>query len=140
MVLRWFGATIGRGVNIKPSVNVKYPWQLSIGDYSWIGEGVWLDSLAPIAIGAHACLSQGVYCCTGSHDWTDPAFGLITKPISIENGAWVGARATILPGVTVASHCVITAGSVLSKSTEPDMIYAGNPAVALKKRVIRDAP
>src|SRR6266480_4547747 len=112
LLLRLFGAKIGRGVVVKPGVNVKYPWNIEVGDYSWIGENAWLDSLAPIRIGRNACVSQGVYFCTGNHDWSDPAFGLIVKPIIVEDGAWVGARATVLPGVTVASHSIIAAGSV----------------------------
>jgi putative colanic acid biosynthesis acetyltransferase WcaF len=138
-ILRLFGAKIGTGVVLKPSINVKYPWNLEIGDYSWIGENAWLDSLAPITIGKNACLSQGVYFCTGNHDWSDPTFGLVVKSITIEDGAWVGARATVLPGVTVKSHCIIAAGSVIAKDTEPYMIYAGNPAVAVKARKIRSA-
>ena len=132
--LRLFGARIGKGVVVKPSVNVKYPWKLEIGDHSWIGENTWLDSLAPIIIGSNACISQGVYFCTGSHDATDPAFGLIVKQIVIEDGVWVGARATILPGVTVKSHSILAAGSVIAKDTEPYGIYVGNPAVRVKER------
>lgn len=137
ILLRLFGAQIGEGVVLKPSISVKYPWNLEIGDYSWIGEHAWLDSLAPIRIGKNACISQGVYFCTGNHDWSDPAFGLIVKPIAVEDGAWVGARATVLPGVTVASHSIIAAGSVISRDTEPYMIYAGNPGVKIKERNIR---
>ena len=137
--LRRFGARIGEGVVLKPSINVKYPWNLEIGDYSWVGENAWLDSLAPIKIGRNCCISQGTYFCTGNHDWTDPAFGLIVKPIVVEDGAWVGARAVVLPGVTVATHSIAAAGSVVAKDTEPYMIYAGNPAVAVKKRGLRDA-
>lgn len=136
-VLRMFGAKIGAGVVLKPSINVKYPWNLEIGNNSWIGENVWLDSLAPIKIGNNACISQGVYFCTGNHDWSDPAFGLIVKPIIIEDGAWVGANATVLPGVTVASHSIVAAGTVIAKDTEPFMIYVGNPAVAVKARIIK---
>lgn len=138
-VLRLFGAKIGEGVVLKPAINVKYPWDIQIGNYSWIGEGAWLDSLAPITIGSHVCISQGVYFCTGNHDWSDPAFGLVVKPIVIEDGAWVGARATVLPGVTVRSHSIIAAGTVIAKDTEPYMIYSGNPAVAVKERIIRSA-
>jgi putative colanic acid biosynthesis acetyltransferase WcaF len=137
-VLRLFGAKIGQGVTLKPGINFKYPWHIEIGDHCWIGENVWLDSLAPITIGSHVCISQDVYCCTGNHDWTDPAMGLILKPIVIENGGWVGARSVVLPGVTVASHSIVAAGSVLSKNTEAYMIYAGNPAVPVKKRIIRE--
>lgn len=136
-LLRLFGAKIGKGVLLKPSINVKYPWNLEIGDYSWIGEHAWLDSLSPIKIGNNVCISQGAYFCTGNHDWTDPAFGLIVEEIVVEDGAWIGARATVLPGVTVASHSIVTAGSVIAKDTEPYMIYTGNPAIKVKERKIR---
>lgn len=137
-LLRLFGAGIGGGVTLKPGINVKYPWHVEIGVHSWIGENVWIDSLAPVKIGANVCISQGAYLCTGNHDWTDPAFGLMVKPIIIEDGAWIGAHATVLPGVVIAGGSVITAGSVAARSTEPYMIYAGNPAVAIKKRLIRE--
>jgi putative colanic acid biosynthesis acetyltransferase WcaF len=137
--LRYFGAKVGSGVVIKPGVNVKYPWHLQIGDHVWIGENVWLDSLTAIAIGSNVCISQGAYLCTGNHDWSDPHFGLIVKPIIVEDGVWIGARSTILPGVTLASHSVAAAGSVVSKNLESHTIYSGNPAVAIKKRVIRIA-
>jgi putative colanic acid biosynthesis acetyltransferase WcaF len=138
-LLRLFGAKIGKGVVLKPSLNVKYPWNLEIGDYSWIGEGAWLDSLEKIKIGNHCCISQGVYFCTGNHDWTDPAFELIVNPITVEDGAWVGARVTVLPGVTVGSHSVLAAGSIVSQNTDPNMIYVGNPAQPVKERRIRKA-
>lgn len=137
VALRMFGAKIGKGVVLKPGINVKYPWNLEIGDYTWIGEGAWLDSLAPIVIGNNACISQGAYFCTGNHDWTDPAFGLVIKPIVIKDGVWVGARSMVLPGVTMDSHSILSAGSVMARDSEPYMIYAGNPAVSVKKRTIR---
>jgi putative colanic acid biosynthesis acetyltransferase WcaF len=137
IVLRWFGAKVGTGVILKPGISVKYPWNIEIGDYSWIGENAWLDSLDKITIGAHACISQGAYLCTGNHDWSDPAFGLIVKPITVEEGAWVGARAVVLPGVTIANHSVIAAGAVITGNTEPYTVYSGNPASAIKTRVIQ---
>ena len=137
VLLRLFGAKIGQGVVLKPSINIKYPWNLEICEHSWIGEGVWLDSLAKISIGNNCCISQGVYFCTGNHDWSDPAFGLVVKPIVIEDGAWVGARATVLPGVTVKSHAIVSAGSVLSKDAEAFTIYVGNPAQPSKERKMR---
>lgn len=136
-LLRMFGAKIGKCVLLKPGINVKYPWNLEIGDYSWIGENAWLDSLAAIKIGNNVCVSQGAYFCTGNHDWSDPAFGLIVKPIIVEDGAWIGARATVLPGVTLASHSIVSAGSVITIDTEPYMIYSGNPAVKVKERKVR---
>ena len=134
--LRLFGARIGNKVFLKPGINVKYPWNVEIGDYSWIGERVWIDSIANIKIGNNVCISQDSYLCTGNHDWADRSFGLIVEPIVIEGGAWIGARVLVLPGVTIASHSVITAGSVINKSTEPYMIYSGNPAIKIKKRDI----
>lgn len=136
LLLRCFGAKVGAGVVIKPGINIKYPWNIQIGDHVWIGENTWFDSLAPIEIGNNACISQGAYLCTGNHDWSDPAFGLIVKPIIVQDGAWIGAHAVILPGLTVASHSVLTAGSVLTQSSESYTIYAGNPAVSIKKRVV----
>ncbi len=136
ILLRIFSAKIGKGVTLKPSINIKYPWNLEIGDYSSVGEGSWFDSLAAIKIGSNVCISQGTYLCTGNHDVSDPAFGLIVKPITIEDGAWVGARAIVLPGVTLRSHSVVAAGAVVSKDTEPYMIYAGNPAKEIKMRRI----
>jgi putative colanic acid biosynthesis acetyltransferase WcaF len=134
IALKTFGAKIGKGVILKPGVSVKYPWNLRIGDHTWIGENAWLDSLAPIILKSHVCISQGAYICTGNHDWKDTAFGLIVKPIVIEDGAWVGSRSMVMPGVTIASHSVITAGSVVSKDTEPFCIYTGNPAQKVRER------
>ncbi len=133
-----FGAKIGRNVVVKPGINVKHPWFLTVGDNSWIGENAWIDNTyAPIAIGPNVCISQGVYLCTGNHDWTDPAFGLIERSLTIEEGAWIGAQARVLPGASVASHAVVAAGAVLSKSTEPYSIYVGNPASRTKTRSIK---
>lgn len=122
-VLRLFGARIGRGVVIKPRVRVKYPWRLEVGDHSWIGEGVWVDNLADVRIGANACLSQGAYLCTASHDWSRSSFDLRTAPIVVEDGAWVGARVSIGPGVTIGEGAVATLGLSVVKSLEPWMIH-----------------
>jgi putative colanic acid biosynthesis acetyltransferase WcaF len=133
-LLRLFGAKVGKGVVIKPNVNFKYPWNMTIGDHTWIGERSWFDSLDKIDIGAHVCISQGVYLCTGSHNWKDPSFGLILKPITIEDGAWVGCQSTVTCGVTIGSHSVVAAGSVASKDTPAYMICRGNPAEPIKQR------
>jgi len=142
-VKRWclqiFGAKIGKGCVLKPGLNVKSPWFLTIGDYCFIGERVWIDSLAPVRIGNNVCLSQDVYLCCGNHDWTDPHFGKTVKPIAIEDGAWLATRSTVLFGVTVATQSVVCAGSVLSKNTEPNGIYSGVPATKIKERQIRVA-
>lgn len=133
-LLRLFGASIGTGVVIKPRVVVKFPWKLSIGDYSWVGEDTWIDNLAPVAIGAHACISQGVYLCTGSHDWSLSSFDLITRPIEVSDQAWLGAFSRVAPGVKVGQGAVLALGSVATKPLQPWVIYSGHPAVATKPR------
>lgn len=137
-VLKWFGAKVGKGVVIKPRVNIKYPWRLELGKYAWIGEGVWIDNIAEVRLGAHSCISQGVYLCTGNHDWSDPAFGLIIEPISIGEQSWVGAFSIICPGVNVGEGAVIAAGSVVTKDAKCWMIHSGNPASAIRPRVLSD--
>ena len=138
-VLRLFGAGVGEGVVVKPRVNVKYPWRLTVGDHAWIGEGVWIDSLAPVRIGANACLSQGVMIETGNHDWSRPTFDLVVKEVVVEEGAWAAVRALLLPGARLASHAVLGAGSVLSGETEAYGVYVGVPAVKVRERVIRES-
>jgi putative colanic acid biosynthesis acetyltransferase WcaF len=103
-----------------------------------IGERVWIDSLAQVTIGPNVCISQDVYLCCGNHDWTSPTFMKSVKPITIEEGAWIATRATILPGVTIGSHAVIAAGAIVSSNCEPYQIYVGNPAKPVKERIIRD--
>jgi putative colanic acid biosynthesis acetyltransferase WcaF len=133
-ILRWFGAKVGDGVVIKPRTNIKYPWHLVVGNHVWIGEGVWIDNLASVTLESNSCLSQEALLLTGNHDYKDPAFGLIIKEIRIEEGAWVGARCVVCPGVTLARSSVLTAGSVLQKSSMPDGIYQGCPAIRIRER------
>ncbi len=127
LLLRLFGAQIGCVVVIKPGVRVKFPWRLAVGDYSWIGEDVWIDNLAQVNIGAHCCISQGAFLCTGSHDWRDPTFSLITQPIQIEDGAWVAAQAIVAPGVNIGMGAVLGLGSVATSNLEGGWIYLGCP-------------
>ncbi len=136
MIMRWFGAKIGKGVVIKPRVNVKYPWLLFVENYVWIGEGVWIDNLVEVRIGQSACLSQGAMLLTGNHDYTLSSFDLRVGKITIEAGAWIGARAIVCPGVTCRSHSVLAVNSVATKDLEPYSIYQGNPAQFIKERNI----
>ncbi len=139
LLLRMFGARIGHGVVIKPRVNIKHPWRLSIGHNSWLGEGVWLDNLSDIVIGDNVCLSQGSLLITGNHDYKDVSFSLITRPINIEDGAWIGAGVIVCPGVNVARNTVVTVGSVLTKNTDANGIYTGNPAQKIRTRSLEPA-
>jgi putative colanic acid biosynthesis acetyltransferase WcaF len=133
-LLAIFGAQVGQRVVIKPNVHIKFPWKLKLGDDCWIGESVWIDNLDWVSIGDNSCVSQGVYLCTGSHDWSKPTFDLITKPIVIGEQAWVGAFCKVAPGVKIAPGSVCAMGSVVTKSTGEWEIWAGSPFQKLKDR------
>ncbi len=135
-LLRMFGAKIGNKVTIKPGVNVKYPWHLTIGHHTWIGENVWIDCLVPVTIGNNVCISQGAVLLTGNHNYKKTSFNLIVQSVILEDGAWIGAGAMVNPGVIVASHAVLTSGSVATKNMEAYTVYQGNPAVKIRLRVI----
>ena len=136
-LLRAFGATIGERVVIKPSVEVKYPWHLVVGNDCWIGEQVWIDNLTTVRIGDNVCVSQGVYFCTGNHDWSDEKFGLIIAPIQLMEGSWAGAKCILTPGVTLGRGAIASAGSVVNKGIPEFEVHGGNPAQFLKVRRIR---
>jgi putative colanic acid biosynthesis acetyltransferase WcaF len=135
-VLRLFGAEIGQKVTIKPQVKITFPWKLVVGNHVWLGEECWLLNLEQIIIGSNVCISQRAFLCTGSHNFKLATFDLITLPIKLEDGAWIGAGAWVGPGVTVGSHAVLTAQSVVSKNLEAYGIYRGNPAELVKQRVV----
>ena len=136
-MLRLFGARIGKSVYVKPGVRVKFPWFLTVGDYCWIGEDAWIDNLAEVRIGANVCVSQGAYLCTGNHDWSTSNMKLFRRPIALEEGCWVGARATVCPGVTVGEGAVLSVGSVAVRDVPPWEVWAGHPAIYVRERVIR---
>ena len=137
-LLRLFGAHIGTGIVIHSGVQVKYPWHLVAGNDCWIGERAWIDNLTTVRLGNDVCISQGAYLCTGNHDWTDPAFGLLTRPVSLEDGAWAGAKCVILPGTRLEEGSVVAAGSVASGTIPSFEIHGGNPASFLRTRSVRD--
>ncbi len=134
--LRFFGAKVGKGVVIKPYVNIKYPWFLEIDDYVWIGENVWIDNLGKVKIESNVSISQGAMLLTGNHNYKKAAFDLMIGEITLEEGVWVGAQSVVCPGVTMHSHSILTAGSVLTKDADAYGIYQGNPALKVKERVI----
>ncbi len=136
LLLKIFGANIGSGVLFKPSINIKFPWKLVIGDNCWIGEKVWIDNLDYVIIGSNVCLSQGCLLLTGNHDYTKSSFPYRNKPIIIDDGAWIGGMSLVCSGVKVGSHAILTAGSVATKDLEPWGIYQGNPAVKIRERKI----
>ena len=137
-MLRLFGAKIGKGLVIKPKVNIKYPWFLEIGDHVWIGEEVWIDNLTLVKIESNVCISQGAMLLTGNHNYKKSSFDLITGQITLEDGVWIGAKSVVCPAVTCHSHSVLAVGSIATKDLEPYTIYQGNPAQPIRKRIISE--
>ena len=134
-LLQLFGARIGEGLVIKPRVTIKYPWKLTIGHNVWIGEQVWIDNLAEVTLGSHVCISQGALLLCGNHNYKKQTFDLITGPITIENGVWIGAKSMVAPGITCGSHAVLAIGSVATTHLNPYTVYQGNPATPKMQRV-----
>jgi len=139
-LLRRFGATVGQHVIIRPTARFTYPWHVTIGDYSWIGDDVVFYSLAPITIGQHCVVSQKSYLCTGSHNLNDPHFGLIVAPIVIENGVWVAADCFVAPGVTIGANTVVGARSSVFKSLPAGQVCHGNPCRVVNPRQMNREP
>lgn len=137
-LLRLFGAEVGSGVVIHSEVAVKYPWHLHIGNDCWIGERAWIDCLTTVRMGNNVCISQGCYICTGNHDWADPAFGLIVRPVELKDGAWAAARSVLLPGVTLGEAAIAGAGSVVTNNIPAYEVHTGNPASFSRVRHIRE--
>ena len=135
-LLKLFGAKVGRSVVIKPGVNIKYPWKLVIGDYSWIGEDVWIDNLDQVIIGSNVCISQGAMLLCGNHNYKKTTFDLMVNEIILEEGVWIGAKSVVCPGVTCKTHAILSVGSIANIDLEPYTIYQGNPAKKIRNRVI----
>ena len=135
-ILRAFGAKIGNGTTIKPMVNIKAPWNLEVGDFTWIGEHVWIDNIGKVKIGNNVCLSQGALLLSGNHDYSKDTFDLIIKDITLEDGVWIGSRAVVCTGVTCFSHAVLSVNSVATRNLDAYCIYQGNPAVLVRNRKV----
>lgn len=139
-LLRAFGARIGRGVAIYPSVEITQPWRLEIGDESAVGPGVVLYSLAEIRLGARVTVSQRAHLCAASRDHRRRDFRLERRPIRIGDDAWIAAEAFVGPGVSVGRGAVVAARAVAVRDVEAWVVVAGNPARPVSRREIEAAP
>lgn len=130
-ILRAFGAKIGSKVLIRHRVRIHWPWKLSIGNASWIGEGVWILNLEPVVVGRNVCVSQGVLICTGSHDYGSQTFEYDNGPIEVCDGVWLGARSIVLRGVTVGANSVVGASALVTRDVRPDsLLLAPEPVLS----------
>ncbi len=136
-LLRVFGAKVGKRVVIYPSVNVFFPWTLTIGDDTSIGDGVTLYSLGPMRIGDRVVISQNAYLCGGTHDYESVFFTLIRAPLEVKDDCWICAGVFIGPNVTVGARSVVGAMAAVFRDCDSESIYLGNPAVRIKARVFK---
>jgi putative colanic acid biosynthesis acetyltransferase WcaF len=139
VILRAFGARVGRKVRIRPGVEVTFPWKVSIGENSWIGDNVTLYSLGAISIGDNTVVSQNSYICAADHDYSDPAFAIRARPVTIEDEVWIASDVWVGPGVTIGAGAVVGARSTVTKDQPGAMVCAGSPCKPLKPRVVRNA-
>ncbi len=135
-LLRLFGAQIGKKVKIRSSVKVTYPWKISVGDYSWIGDDSMLYSLGEISIGSHVAIAHKVYLNTGGHEYGKKTFDIFFKPVVIEDQCWITTDVYIAPGVTIGKGTIVSARSSVLKDLPPGKICVGTPAKAIKDRGI----
>ena len=136
LILRAFGAKMGKNSNVYSSTKIYYPANLVMGDNTCLAGDVDCYNVAPIILEDNVTVSQGAYLCTASHDIEASMHQLITAPIVLKDQAWIGARAFIGMGVTIGQGSVVGATASVYKDVEPWIVVGGNPAKFIKKRVI----
>lgn len=137
LVLRIFGAKIGKGCVVYASTKIPAPWNLTMGDISCLGPEVELH-IDKVIIGSKVTISQRTYLCSGSHDVSSLNTPFISAPIIIEDFSWIAAEAFIMMGVTIGEGAVVGARAAVFKNVEPWSIVGGNPARFIKKREIQN--
>jgi putative colanic acid biosynthesis acetyltransferase WcaF len=136
-VLRCFGANIGAHVNTYPSTWIYFPWNLTVGDWSALGEETFIYNLGLVTLGEQVTISHRAQLCAGTHDYSRADLPLLKPPIVIGSQAWICADAFVGPGVTVGAGAIVGARAVVTKNVERWTIVAGNPARTLKKRELK---
>jgi len=134
-LLRLFGASLGKGVRLRSTVRVTYPWKLAVGEYVWVGDDCVLYNLGEIVIGSHVALAHSVYLCTGMHDCTQTDFPIYALPIRVEDEVWLANDVFVGPGVTVGKGAVVGVRSTVLRDLPGGMICYGSPAKPVKPRL-----
>ena len=121
---RWllirFGAKIGKGLYMRPRVNIHMPWKLTMGDYCSVGDMADLLNMESITMGNHVTIGHQAYIAAASHDPRSRTFAYANKPVVIESGVWVATRAFVGAGVTIGENSVIGACATVLKSVPPN--------------------
>ena len=136
-LLRAFGATMGKACHVYPAARIWAPWNLFCGYQATIADGAIVYNPKPVTLGSHTIISQDAYLCGATHDYEDPNFPLISFEISIGDFAWVCARATVQPGVSIGEGAVLALGAIATHDLDPWSVYAGIPARKIKNRTQR---
>lgn len=137
LVLRAFGAQVGKGARVHGSAVIWLPANLALGDHALIGPGARIYNQGRVTIGARSVVSQRAHLCASSHDIADPHFQLVLRPIALGEQCWVAAEAFVGPGVTMHDRSVLGARGVLLGDAQAAGVYAGNPAVCIRQRALR---
>lgn len=138
-VLRCFGAKLGVHVHTYASTKIYFPWNLTVGDWSAIGEDAFIYNLGPVMIGSKVTISHRAQLCAGTHDYTRADLPLLKPPIIVKDQAWICADAFVGPGVTIGEGAIIGARAVAMKDVPAWTIVAGNPAKLIKRRELAEA-
>lgn len=136
-LLRCFGARIGKHVHFYNTSRIYFPWNLSVGDWSAVGEEAYIYNLGQVTIGSSVTISQRAHLCAGTHDYTDPTMPLLKQPITVQDNSWICADAFIGPGVEIGEGAVVGARAVAVKDVAPWTVVAGNPLRVIKQRHLR---
>lgn len=136
LLLRLFGANINWSASVHPTAKIDYPWNLTMGHLSSLGEKSWAYAMAPITIGEKTCIGKDTYLITGSHNISSNRFELMIKPITIGDCCWLTTGVTILQDCHIGDYSVVAANSTVTKNIEPWSVVGGNPAKFIKKRII----
>lgn len=138
LLLRLYGAKIGKACLVCANVKIWMPWNLELGDYVAIGKGVEIYNFGKVSIGNQSLISQRSFLCTASHDYTHPHYPLIWKNIEIGSQCWLAAEAYVGPGVKIGDGSIIGARSVVTKNIPDWQVCAGNPCKIIKERIPRN--
>jgi putative colanic acid biosynthesis acetyltransferase WcaF len=134
VLLRLFGARLGRGVIVHASARIWAPWNLEMGDFSWLAPFVDCYCVDRIRLGRCVTVSQYSFLCTASHDIESPDMRLTTAPITLDDHVWIAADAFIAPGVTVAVGAVVGTRASVFRDVPAWTVVVGNPAKPLRNR------
>lgn len=127
-LLRMFGASVGTGAKVRPTVRIRHPGNLTIGRDAAVGDCALLTCVAPISLGVRSTVSQHAHLCSGSHDCSKRGLSLVSRPIRVGDDAWVATDVFVFPGVTIGARCVVGARSTVRRDLPAGMICAGEDA------------